>query len=169
MIRQLTDLALIILAMVTLTGVVLIAPTPASAEGATKISGTALDGTDMCDYETDGVDEPTIFPLYFPEDEGVYGCLYSYAESVDESPSGTIREKGHEIFVSHDPDNPGTFESTYLFTLKLDENGNELWGRCQHPIIAGTGTGVYEGVTGRIDIKDDLEAGNFPYKGHLQW
>ncbi|MCB0194432.1 MAG: hypothetical protein KDJ65_20955 [Anaerolineae bacterium] len=135
-----------------------------------KISGTILDGTDLCDYEADGVAEPTIFPLYFPMEEGgLHGCLYSYADSYDESPSGTIRERGHEIFISHDPNNVGTFESTYLFTVKFDEDGNELWGRCQHPIIKGTGTGIFEGVTGRIDIKDDIGAGNFPYKGHLRW
>jgi hypothetical protein len=29
--------------------------------------------------------------------------------------------------------------------------------------------GDFEGVTGRFDIKDDLDAGNFPYKGHLRW
>lgn len=30
-----------------------------------------------------------------------------------------------------------------LFTGKLDEAGNEIWGRCQHPITAGAGTGFY--------------------------
>ena len=45
----------------------------------------------------------------------------------------------------------------------------EIFGRCQHPIVAGSGTGVFEGVTGRLDFKDDIAAGNFPYRGHFKF
>ena len=168
--RRLTILVLTTLAIVALISVVLTAPTPANAGGATQIRGTAIDGTDDCIPKDDGVDDPTIFPLFFPmEEEGLNGCLYSYAESFEESPGGTIRERGHEIFVSHDPNKLGWFETTYLLTAKFADDGTEIWGRCQHPITEGTGTGDYEGVTGRIDIKDDVDAGDFPYKGHLRF
>jgi hypothetical protein len=40
----------------------------------------------------------------------------------------------------------------------------EMVGRCQHPIIEASGTGVFEGLTGRLDIMDDVAAGNFPYR-----
>jgi hypothetical protein len=35
--------------------------------------------------------------------------------------------------------------------------------------VAGSGTGAFDGVRGRIDFKDDIEAGNFPYRGSLQF
>ena len=65
----------------------------------------------------------------------------------------------------------GTFRTTYQFTAKYEDCANlggEIVGRCQHPIIASSGEGVFAGVTGRLDFKDDIEAGNFPYRGHLQ-
>ena len=65
----------------------------------------------------------------------------------------------------------GTFRTTYQFTAKYEDCANlvgEIVGRCQHPLIASSGEGVFEGVTGRLDFKDDIEAGNFPYRGHLQ-
>ncbi|MGD8710920.1 MAG: hypothetical protein PVF40_11060, partial [Ectothiorhodospiraceae bacterium] len=61
---------------------------------------------------------------------------------------------------------------SYLFTAKLGSCPNtqtEIFGRCQHPIEKGSGMGVFEGVVGRFDIKDDVEAGTFPYRGHLRW
>lgn len=171
--RRLTILALTALAVVALIGVVLMAPSPTHADGATQIRGTAIDGTSACNPQTDGVDNPTAFPLLFPEEPGgLNGCLYTYAESSQSSPSGTYRERGHEVFVSHDPNKPGTFGTTYLFQAKFDKDGHEIWGRCEHPITADTGTGAFEGVTGRFDIQDNVEGGvliNFSYKGHLRW
>ena len=89
--RRLTILMLTALAVVALIGVVLTISSPARAGGATQIRGTALDGINDCIPENDGVADPTIFPLFFPMEEGgLNGCLYSYAESFEESPSGTI-------------------------------------------------------------------------------
>ena len=45
----------------------------------------------------------------------------------------------------------------------------EILGRCQHPIVAGTGTGVFEGVTGRLDFKDVVEIPNYSYRGHFKF
>ena len=58
-----------------------------------------------------------------------------------------------------------TFEAKYQDCANL---GGEIFGRCQHPIVPGSGTDIYEGVTGRLDFKDNIEAGNFPYRGHLR-
>ena len=77
-------------------------------------------------------------------------------------------ETGTEIFVSED----GTFETTYRFEAKYEDPANlvgEIFGRCQHKIVKGSGTGNFEGVTGRIDFKDDVEAGDFPYRGSLRF
>ncbi|MFN2202902.1 MAG: hypothetical protein ACK2UO_17010, partial [Caldilineaceae bacterium] len=60
----------------------------------------------------------------------------------------------------------------YRFSAKYEDCTNlvnEIVGRCQHPIIANSGEGAFEDVTGRIDFKDDIEAGDFPYRGHLQY
>jgi hypothetical protein len=33
--------------------------------------------------------------------------------------------------------------------------------------VPGSGTGVFEGVRGRIDMKDDVATGTFPYRGNI--
>ena len=45
----------------------------------------------------------------------------------------------------------------------------QIFGRCQHPIVSGSGTGVFEGVEGRLDFNDDVSTGIFYYKGHLRF
>jgi hypothetical protein len=101
------------------------------------------------------------------------GCLYTFVGPHKSSPSGTYRETGTETFVgSYLDKGSGTFETTYRFEAKYEDVDNlvgEQFGRCQHSIVEGSGTGIFEGVTGRIDFKDDVEAGNFPYRGHLQY
>jgi hypothetical protein len=51
----------------------------------------------------------------------------------------------------------GIFTTTYRFESKWDPDvttGVELRGRCQHPIVEGSGTGGFEGARGRVDFKD---------------
>jgi hypothetical protein len=162
--RRLTILTLTTLAAVALIGVVWTAPSPALAEGATQISGVAvLDEADECDSGSVGADFALIM------DGDLQGCLYTFVESAESSPSGTYRETGTELFVASN--GAGTFETTYRFEAKYEDVDNlsgEIFGRCQHPIVEGSGTGIFEGVTGRLDLKDDVEAGNFPYRGHLR-
>jgi osmotically-inducible protein OsmY len=161
--RRLTLLTLTTLAAVALIGVVSRAPSPALAEGATQISGVAvLDEADECDSGSVGADFSLIM------DGDLEGCLYTFVETAETSPSGTYRETGTELFV--DSDGAGAFETTYRFEAKYEDVANisgEIFGRCQHPIVEGSGTGIYEGVSGRLDFKDDVEAGTFPYRGHL--
>jgi hypothetical protein len=164
MIRRLTIPTLTALAVVAFIGVVWTAPSPALAGGATQISGVAsFDDVDVCDFRSRGAD----FALIMTGD--LEGCLYTFVETAESSPSGTYRETGTELFVASD--GVSTFETTYRFEAKYEDvtdPATEIFGRCQHPIVEGSGTGIYEGVTGRIDFKDDVEAGNFPYRGHLR-
>jgi hypothetical protein len=160
---RLSNFALTALAVATLLSVGLTVPSPALAHGATQISGVGFfDVGDDCDSGSVGAD----YALIMTGD--LEGCLYSFVETSESSPSGTYRETGTELFVASD--GVSTFETTYRFEAKYEDVDNlagEIFGRCQHPIVVGSGTGNFEGVTGRVDFKDDIEAGNYPYRGHL--
>jgi hypothetical protein len=172
--RRLTILTLTTLAAVAIIGVVSTAPSPAFAGGATQISGVAF---------FDAVPpEPPVCPIEGTDYAGadyalvmtgdLEGCLYTFVdhETAQSSPSGTYRETGTETFVASD--GSGTFETTYRFEAKYEDVANlsgEIFGRCQHPIVEGSGTGVFEGVSGRLDFKDDVETGEFFYRGHLRF
>jgi hypothetical protein len=142
----------------------------ASNSGAMQISGVGFYATaGECDYETQGA----AFALRMTGD--LSGCLYVFIDDYECSPSGTYREEGREYFVGTYNGQPGTFWTTYKFEARYEGCNNgalagaEIFGRCQHPITAGSGTGVFSGVSGRLDFKDDIEAGNFPYRGHLRY
>jgi len=135
----------------------------ASAGGAARISGVGyFDEDDDCDSGSVGAD----FALILTGD--LEGCLYVFVETAEYTPSGTYVETGTELFVGA----VGTFETDYRFEAKYEDpatlNG-EIFGRCQHVIVEGSGTGVFDGVSGRIDFKDDIAAGDFPYRGSLQF
>jgi hypothetical protein len=173
--RRLTILALTTLAAVALIGVLWTAPSPAFAGGATQISGSAVfDDPDhpLCPPLM-GVDPPPDYALVMTGD--LEGCLYTFVNPATESsPSGTYRETGTETFVgSYMGGELGTFETTYRFEAKYEDVGppptGEIFGRCQHPIVEGSGTGGFEGVSGRLDFKDDVETGEFFYRGHLRF
>jgi hypothetical protein len=165
--RRFALLTLAALAVVASIGVVATAASsPALAEGATQISGIAfLDELGTCeDPEGEGAD----FALTMTGD--LEGCLYTFVETEQSSPSGTYRETGTELFVASE--GAGSFETTYRFEAKYEDVANlsgEIFGRCQHPIVEGSGTGIYEGASGQLFFKDDVEVGNFPYKGHLRY
>jgi hypothetical protein len=159
MIRRLT-----VLVAATLLALSLAAPA-ALAGGATQISGVAfLDEADTCDSASVGAN----YALIMTGD--LEGCLYTFVGPAVSSPSGTYRETGTELFVASG--GADTFRTTYRFEAKYEDVANlsgEIFGRCQHPIVEGSGTGIYEGVSGILLFKDDIEAGNFPYRGHLQY
>ena len=65
---------------------------------------------------------------------------------------------------------PGTFRTTYKFEGKLNSAGLEIKGRCQHKIVAGSGTGGFLGASGRVDFKDIIGATTlieYHYRGHI--
>jgi hypothetical protein len=167
--RRLTILTLTTLAAVVLIGVVWTAPSPALAQGATQISGVAFfdDPLDPACEDPEGVGAN--YALVMTGD--LEGCLYTFVDpDAASSPSGTYRETGTETFVASD--GSGTFETTYRFEAKYEDVANlsgEIFGRCQHPIVEGSGTVDYEGVSGRLDFKDDVETGDFLYRGHLRF
>jgi len=140
------------------------------AGGATQISGVSFfAGTGEC--ENPPPDEVPTFALSMTGD--LVGCHYVTVLTAECSPSGTYRETGTETFVGTYNGKTGSFKTTYKFEAKYQDCENipegEIFGRCQHPIVKGSGTGDFEGVTGRLDFKDNIEAGNFPYRGHLRF
>lgn len=146
---------------------ILTKPSPALAQGATQISGVAF-FADLGEC-TDPQGQGSTFALRMTGD--LQGCHYVFVESHECSPSGTYRETGAELFVGHYNEQFGTFGTSYLFTAKYVDCPNlvgEIFGRCEHPLETQSGTGVFEGFSGRLDFKDDVEAGNFPYRGHLR-
>jgi hypothetical protein len=155
-----------VLVAATLVTLILAAPA-AFAGGATQISGSAvLDEADECDSGSVGAD----YALIMTGD--LEGCLYTFVGPHKSSPSGTYRETGTELFVGTYLDESGTFETTYRFEAKYEDVANligEIFGRCQHPIVEGSGTGIFEGVSGRLDFKDEVESGTFFYRGHLRY
>jgi len=141
-----------------------------NSAGATRIAGVGYyaEETD-CKSEGAGAD----FALKLTGD--LNGCLFVYVESYGCSPSGTYRETGSEYFVGTYNGSPGTFWTNYRFEAKYEGctddgffAGAEIFGRCQHPLVEDSGTGVFEGMTGRLDFKDEVETGAFPYRGHLK-
>jgi hypothetical protein len=149
------------------------APSPERAGGATQISGDAvLDELDTCDSASVGADYALLMHGAFK------GCLYTFVDDEtsqsppQSSPSGTYRETGTERFVGSWRGKPGTFETTYRWEAKFEDVANlsgEIFGRCQHPIVEGRGTGVFEGVSGILFFKDEVETGTFFYRGHLRY
>ena len=136
--------------------------------GATQISGIGYyAGPSECN-DPEGVG--STYDLTMTGD--LEGCHYVFVETARCSAGGAYNETGTETFVGLYNGAPGSFETTYRFTAKYTDCANlvgEIVGRCQHTITAGSGEGVSEGVTGRLDFKDDIEVGNFPYRGHFRW
>lgn len=148
-----------------------ISATARASNGATQIAGIGYYAEAAeCDYPGEGAD----FALRLSGD--LEGCLFVFVESHECSPSGTYRETGREHFVGTYHGTPGSFWTDYKFEAKFEgcsEDGfflgAEIFGRCQHPIENGSGTGVFDGVKGRLDFKDDVETGTFPYRGHFRY
>jgi hypothetical protein len=141
------------------------------SSGATQISGVGFyAATGECDSP---LGQGAAYAVKMTGD--IEGCLYAFIDDFECSPGGTYREEGRELFIGTYKGETGTFWTTYKFEAKYEgctdgsPLGAEIFGRCQHPIVEGSGTGVFDGVTGRLDMKDDIEAGNFPYRGHLRF
>ena len=147
-----------------MAGVPLTITTPADA-AMEKVSGVGvLAAAGQCDDAAarDFVD----FTLLMRGD--LQGCLYTDIETAETKPSGVYLETGQEIFVGSLNGGPvGTFTTTYKFEAKFAPDGSEVHGRCQHPVVDGSGTGGFEGASGRLDFKDVVETGEYVYRGHI--
>ena len=152
--------AAIALALVGANGVA------ASADsGAAQVAGIGTFGIDqeICDRGVAEVFPPSVMT------GDLNGCWYTDSFTGRSHPSGTYQETGTETFVGclADGTTCGTFGTTYRFEGKFAPDGSEIFGRCQHPIVSGSGTEGFEGVSGRVDFKDDVDAGLLRYRGHL--
>lgn len=139
--------------------------------GATQVSGIGFfDAADECDFESQGA----TYGITMTGD--LEGCLYVFIDIYRCTPSGVYLEEGRELFIGTYNGETGSFWTTYKFEAKYEgcaEDGSylglEILGRCQHPIVEGSGEGVFTGVSGRLDMKDDIDEGNYPYRGHFKF
>ena len=98
------------------------------------------------------------------------GCWYTHIETARTTPGGVYLETGQELFIGRlNGGALGTFTTTYRFEAELDAEGNEVRGRCQHPLVAGSGTGGFAGARGRVDFKDIIgDPITYVYRGHIR-
>jgi hypothetical protein len=100
------------------------------------------------------------------------GCWYTNILTSKQTPSGVYLESGEELFVGSLNGAQGSFTTTYKFEAKLTPTNVEIRGRCQHKIVAGSGTGGFEGASGRVDFKDIIDKTTltlieYDYRGHI--
>ena len=141
---------------------------PAQAAGTAQVDGSGYydDITgDECDAPPSEFSDYPALVLH----GDLEGCLYAHVLSGHFTPSGVWIETGQELVVASLNGGPvGTFTTNYRFEGKYEADFTvEIHGRCQHPIAAGSGTGAFAGVTGRLDFKDDVDNAVFYYRGHL--
>jgi hypothetical protein len=165
--RRLTISLLTALTAMALISGVFAGPAPKRTEGAKHISGIGYYAEAGACTDAEGQGASYVLTLT----GSLNGCHYVFIESHKCSPGGAYYESGTETFVGTYEGQAGTFRTNYVFTAKYQDCPNfvgEVAGRCQHPFIEGSGTGVFEGITeARIDMSDDVDAGNFPYRGLL--
>lgn len=111
------------------------------------------------------------FDYAIPMDGDLAGCVYGVITDFKILPSGVYHETANETFVGTYDGRTGTFGLVEDFIIKFDRSGDPQFARCHHPIVDGSGTGDFEGVSGRLDFQDDFSQGPVPittYKGHLK-
>ncbi|TCO34439.1 hypothetical protein EV652_102505 [Kribbella steppae] len=143
---------------------------PVSAQAATnQVSGDALYDAAACPAPPAGYEEFVSYPG-LDMTGSLDGCLYTRVDQSTQTPSGAYMETGEEVFVGRLNGGPeGTFATTYRFEAKFAPDLTEIHGRCQHPIVAGSGTGGFDDATGRLDFKDIIgEPVTYVYRGHLK-
>lgn len=164
-----TKIQRLVLLGVLVGGLLVALSAPASA-ATNQISGVAVfDTAGTCTGAPAGYEDFTQVMT-----GSLVGCWYTNIETTKDNgaPSGVYIESGEEVFIGSLNGGPeGTFATTYQFESKWDPDvstGSEVHGRCQHPIVAGSGTGGFEGATGRVDFKDQVTTGQFFYRGHIE-
>jgi hypothetical protein len=160
--------------LVMLVGGLLVALSAPANAATNQISGVGVfDTTGACPDPPAAHEDFTSIPA-LKLTGSLEGCWYTKIETTKDNgaPSGVYIESGKEIFVGSLNGGPvGTFSTTYKFESKWDPDvstGSEVHGRCQHPIVKGSGTDGFEGATGRVDFKDEVTTGEFIYRGHIK-
>lgn len=108
------------------------------------------------------------------------GCWYTddfVVTQAKDNPGGSFKASGTEHFVGCIDTNrngacgagepSGTFNTTFTFTAKLAPTGDEIHGRCHHPIVSGSGG--FAGASGVLSFKDIPSEGRFPYHGNIRF
>jgi len=154
--------------VVLLAGLLLAVPAQAQAAN-NQLSGTAYFNPSP---GTPCPEPPSTYTSYDPlvMRGSLQGCWYTHIERARTTPGGLYLESGQELFVGRlNGGAVGTFTTEYKFEAKLDSAGNEVRGRCQHPLVAGSGTGGFAGATGRVDFKDIIgDPITYVYRGHIR-
>jgi len=145
---------------------------PDHSPGSKKFTGIGyFDANDACQSAGQGA----TFALTMTGD--LDGCMYTFVDEFS-CTDGNYVEKGREYFVGTYKGKNGTFRTTYDSQGKYEGcnddgsyAGAEISGQCQHYIVPGSGTGVFEGVSGRYDMTDDVKADpvNYPYVGYFRY
>jgi hypothetical protein len=165
--RRFTISALTAFTMMVLISAVFFDPSPVSAGGATQISGIGYYAEPGACNDSEGTGASYVLTMT----GSLSGCQYVFVTATRCTEGGAYYEAGTETFVGTYNGQFGTFRTNYVFTAKYADCNTfaeESEGRCQHPFIDNSGTGVFEGIKeARIDMRDDVPAGNFPYRGHL--
>ena len=156
-----------------LASLLLVLPTPAHAANH-HVSGTAFFNPSP---RKPCPKAPSAYHSYPPlvMRGSLHGCWYTHIKAArtfrgPRTFRGRIYiESGRELFVGRLNRGPaGRFTTTYTFEAILNADGDEVWGRCQHPIVSGSGTGGFAGATGRVDFKDIIgDPITYVYRGHI--
>jgi len=165
--RRFTISALTALTMMALISGVFAGTASTRTEGAKQISGIGYYAEQGACTDSQGDGASYVLTLT----GSLTGCHYVFVETSRCLASGAYYESGTETFVGMYDGQPGTFSTNYVFTAKYADCAafaGEVEGRCQHPFVDGSGTGVFAGIKeARLDMRDDIGAGNFPYRGHI--
>jgi hypothetical protein len=103
----------------------------------------------------------------------LHGCWYTHIKTKSTTRDGKYLrylEKGTELFEGRlNGGHNGTFTTTYVFKAKLNLDQSEVSGHCEHPIVAGSGTGGFVGAKGQVNFKDIIgEEITYVYRGHIR-
>jgi hypothetical protein len=156
---------------VLVSGLLVALATPTSA-ATDQISGVSYYDTtgEECGPPPPGYEDFTTYPPLVMTGD-LEGCWYTRVDAFRDNgaPSGVYMESGQEVFVGTlNGEEEGIFVTSYRFESKWTPDvstGSEVHGRCQHPLVAGTGD--FAGATGRVDFKDDVTTGLYYYRGHI--
>jgi hypothetical protein len=156
------------IAVVFAIGSLMVNP-PAAGALNSQVDGPANFNVEQCPGPPAGYEEFVDYDGLLLEGD-LEGCLYTNVETTKETPSGVFIEHGEEVIIGSLDGGPvGTFTTSYRFQGKFDASGAEIHGRCQHPIVEGSGTGGFEGATGRLDFKDIIgDPITYVYRGHIR-
>lgn len=160
------------LLLVFVTGLLVMNPLTAGA-ASNQVSGAAYYDATKCPGPPAGYEDFTSYDGLVLTGS-LDGCLYTRVETSKVTPGGVYLETGDEVVVgSLDGGSEGTFATTYRFESKWNPDvstGVQQHGRCQHPIVEGSGTEGFEGASGRLNFKDIIgeSVTTYDYRGHIR-